>query len=472
MGELEVHGFSSTETALSSSWDDTAISLSAIVDVRVGSLCDRRNVCHDIHRLFVRFPINLAMTGQSDTELESGLWQRLPPELLKTILGKLPLRSLLLFRSVCSSWKAMIDNAEVVYEGPPKKNVIFYCPETFLYYYELPEGEAAHEEPYLLFPNMKRSIWELHKVGFTERHNIPIEKSTLMCADGGLMCFGCFSTQFGPDMFIVYNPLTRRVRVLRLPARVFPTKPSERLTFGEVCLVSVLVGLSVDQETGNYKMVVAGIGEEVSIETYLYESSSKSWRTAGIVPAAGGDWKPDRGIRCGGNAYWHLVERDPSGGQIDALLKFDFGQERWDLVKQSIPSPVSRQALGGLHAVAHNGKLLLFQFYENGYPENAREIHSQLLKIGPEVKLITDTLTFTSLVEDPNTYKPVRVVSEGVTLYIIYEGFSELVWRILAQDNEYHWLPTFAMAGRSDIGMLCGDVGKFFAFTPTLRAHV
>ncbi|KAL2642019.1 hypothetical protein R1flu_009606 [Riccia fluitans] len=406
-------------------------------------------------------------------QLEASVWGRLPLELIRAILGKLPLKSLLLFRSVCSTWKAMIDNSQVTYEGPPDKPFIFYCPEAFLYYYEPPDLQKSDEEPYLLFPNQKRCTWELHAASFAGRHNMPVQKSCLMAADGGLLCFGCFSSQFGPNVFVVYNPLTRKGRVLRPPSPVFPENLSDRLTFGEVCLVSVLTGINVDQATGNYKVVMAGIGQGMARETFVYESSIKAWRNAGSVPAAGGSWRPDRGICCAGSVYWHIVECDPSGGTTDGLLKLDLRLEKWNFVKQSVPSPVSRQALGRLHAVSHGGKVLLFRFFESeDNPENVRQIHSELQKLGSEVSLVTDTYKFSNLVDDPNVYKPVRVVSEGATLYVVYEGFAELLWRILAQDHANEWLPKFCMAERSDIGMLCGDVGKFFAFSPTLRAYV
>ncbi|KAL2642020.1 hypothetical protein R1flu_009607 [Riccia fluitans] len=376
-------------------------------------------------------------------QLEASVWGRLPLELIRAILGKLPLKSLLLFRSVCSTWNAMIDHSQVTYEGPPDKPFIFYCPEAFLYYYEPPVLQKIDEEPHLLFPNQKRCTWELRAASFAGRHNMPVQKSCLMAADGGLLCFGCFSSQFGPNVFVVYSPLTRKGRVLRPPSPVFPQNPPVRLTFGEVCLVSVLIGINVDQATGNYKVVMAGIGQGMARETFVYESSIKAWRNAGSVPAASGSWRPDRGICCAGSVYWHIVEC------------------------------VSRQALGRLHAVSHGGKVLLFRFFESEvYPENVRQIHSELQKLGSEVSLMTDTYKFSNLVDDPNMYKPVRVVSEGTTLYVVYEGFAELLWRILAQDHDNEWLPTFGMAERSDLGMLCGDVGKFFAFSPTLRAYV
>ncbi|KAL2610638.1 hypothetical protein R1flu_029211 [Riccia fluitans] len=292
-------------------------------------------------------------------ELEHSLWERLPPDLISRVVGKLPLKCLWLLRSVCSSWKTMIENGQIVYDGPPSKSVIFYCQPALRFYCEAGE--------------LKEGCSESCFVTVADCCEISVEQSVLMAAGGGLLCFTCFSTK-RPDTLVIYNPLTQKWRGLKVPSPVFPIVGDDEAIFIEDFYHLVLVGLFVDQKTGHYKLVVAGVETDGPRETHLYDSAKMEWRTAGPVPSLpkilpDGEWRADRGISCGGNIYWHVHEEGCADDVIQGLLKFDLGMESWTFVKQSVECPII-----DLHCVSHHEKLLVFRTEDEiWFPEEARE---------------------------------------------------------------------------------------------------
>ncbi|KAL3695791.1 hypothetical protein R1sor_009867 [Riccia sorocarpa] len=390
-------------------------------------------------------------------EPELGLWEQLPSEMIRSILGKLPLKSLCVCRSVCSQWKTMIDDGQVVYAGVPAKSTIFYC-QPALRFYHHSEDLAVEEgscKPLLAFPNRRRSLWEWRNPSFVGSRDLSVEHSVLMAADGGLLCFSCFSTNPGPDNLVIYNPLTGRWRVLTVPLPVFPKLSESETAFVDVFRF-LLVGLIMDEESGNYKLVVAGIEKDGPRETHLYDSAKMTWRLSSPVPTLPegewGNWRAERAVCCRGNIYWHVYadgSRNAGVGFIHGLLKFDVGVGSWTFVKEDRLSAVI-----DLHMVVHEEELLLLRFMlDDDYLEleDSKGDALELEELGPEVEY---------------AYYP------DIDLHFGYakRQFLDLVdagddlLRILVHD-EAVWLPRWDLMGRTDTEFFC-------TFIPTLRAFV
>ncbi|KAL2628656.1 hypothetical protein R1flu_013342 [Riccia fluitans] len=259
----------------------------------------------------------MVIMEERGTELDPRLWERLPPELIMRVIRKLPLKNLLLCRSVCSGWKAMIENDQIVFEGLPGKSLILDCHPTPNNFLILDSRRWEIQDPCLVFMNSRGSVLQSFDDIFLVRGNIPRNASVLMAAEGGLLCFTCFKLCL---TLVVSNPITHRWRELCLPSPLFPTNLVHPDGYAlsvltpEIIFSYILVGLSVDQETGNYKLVVAGFGKDGPKETHVYDSAEKRWKSADPVPSmpitlTNGRWVTERGICCGGNIYWHVEER-------------------------------------------------------------------------------------------------------------------------------------------------------------------
>ncbi|KAL3676678.1 hypothetical protein R1sor_026626 [Riccia sorocarpa] len=168
------------------------------------------------------------------TRLRSSLWENLPSDVMDKILAKLPISALMNFSRVCKRWECYIRTAEFARRCHSVQPVLFYH---YPGEYNLSSGKIIH--PYLAIPSTKSSTWEKHTLDFAS------EKIYLVAADHGLVCFKTVEKR---SILFVYNPVTRQFKKLRVPGkfRALPKRPDPRM----------LVGLIVDQETGNYKLVV------------------------------------------------------------------------------------------------------------------------------------------------------------------------------------------------------------------------
>ncbi|KAL3696258.1 hypothetical protein R1sor_010334 [Riccia sorocarpa] len=361
------------------------------------------------------------------------LWEGLPLELRMKILGKLPLQKLLHFRAVCSDWRNMIDSGQVLYEGPSgKPTVLYHHPGGLL------QTGGGDSVPYLALPNSAKSTWERHVLPFTG------------------------SSQ-------VLSHISRRASL--------PRKFSiDGRAFWNI-LDTLLVGLVMNKESGNYKLVVAGIDKEAGPETQIYDSAGNVWRRSTPLPLMSktesgyGSLYAERGISHAGCVYWHIYE--DAWIDFHGLLKFNFELETWSFVNQSTPCDKSLH----LQIVPYQRHVLLFEWatgvaeYSDDYI--TREV-SDLLKLGPEIKLgdegLRELIHFNGRMipvgaTDEDYAFPVGVISQGDTIFVVFRPIRrghEFPLRIHVGGGR-KWLPMYD---------LIRSLSSLSAFSPTLRAFV
>ncbi|KAL2613478.1 hypothetical protein R1flu_025170 [Riccia fluitans] len=425
------------------------------------------------------------------------LWERLPPELRMQVLGKLPLKSLLIFRAVCSEWKYVIDAGEVVYEGPPGKPVVsFHHPGGILQ-----TGESRSvQRSFLAFPNLKEMSWESITLPFMQSSDDKVEstaKTELVAVDGGLLCF---SRKMAVETcFTVYNPLTKRWRDLKPTTLSLSSRATDPYKF---CLNGrtyssildiVLVGLVVNQETGHYKLIVAGIqkGGGLRSETEVYDSATRIWRRSTPMPSMPksfegyAPWYAERGISCGGHVYWHV--REDAWTEFHGLLKFDVGMETWTFVKQSTPTPDERSLSFHLQIVSYKEQVFLFEWVPGVYLDHGEYVVSSvvgdLVALGPEVRAGDNGLRDLNQIhfhgclipvtvgvsgeEDYTFAFPVGVVSQRDAIFMVFKPSRRWAYdfplRVRVCGRGAGWLPNCEMIQNFD---------SLSSFSPTLRAFV
>ncbi|KAL3695662.1 hypothetical protein R1sor_009738 [Riccia sorocarpa] len=276
-----------------------------------------------------------------NADLDPEIWGSFPPELLQKVLAKLPLTSLLSCRSVSKEWKNLIET-RVVYEGHPGKPILFYhhpCGRL------VPGGPFL--SPCLIFPSYTSNTWKQETLPFDETKE-------LVAADGGLVCF---SNEYSPDNFVIYNPLSKMWRELQLPSSVLPRLP--RGSVFKDPFSSLLVGLSVNRDNGVYRLLVAGIHEDGPRNALMYDSSGTgSWKRCATVPPMqttfmNGEWRSERGVCLGGNLYWHVYEcsRDQI---VKGIVKYSVENDVWAFVRDKIPCELP----SNFHITAHDASIL------------------------------------------------------------------------------------------------------------------
>ncbi|KAL2608690.1 hypothetical protein R1flu_027263 [Riccia fluitans] len=304
-----------------------------------------------------------------EAELDSTLWQQLPRDVLEKVLAKLPVSSLMSFCRVCKRWKTLIRSNEFARRYLSVKPVIFrHHPR-----YQKLGPSRKEEKPYLEIPCAKTNVWKKHTLDFAS------EDVDLVAADEGLICFKRSKSR---SILFIYNPLTRHVRTLRVP------EYSERS-----CWVyeEMLVGLTVDPDTGNYRLLVGFIEmyleeDEETRGTHIYDSLYSTWTSTSLSPKLpypdhpyDGDvydwdmftkWAPKASVRSGGNFYWVVEEITDSSRprHFRFLVKYDIQESAWIVDEPFLPyvtveeENLYRHYLSYSHLVKKPGPLLRWDF--------------------------------------------------------------------------------------------------------------
>ncbi|KAL2622391.1 hypothetical protein R1flu_002596 [Riccia fluitans] len=311
--------------------------------------------------------------------LDSKLWRTLPSELLERVLSKLQFQSLVKFRTVCKKWNALIISPNLAPRNPKPKPVLLH----FRDYYEgnfpssLDCGSTC-----LSIRNSKTNMWENQCIPFTWC------TYRLVAADGGLLCF---SGKENIEDFVVCNLLTKQQKFLRLPARLLPPLP-QGASFSRPHEY-ILSGMVVNEETGHYKLVVAGLHVAGPRTTLLYDSETNTWKVSAPVPRLsslleGGDWVGDeRSVVHNGNLYWYVAEVNGGYSIIKAVLQFDLENETWRKAHES------REAYCMWHfqiALYKEKVMLMHLNHDDDWPLQCEDWpgKAELLALGPEMSLM------------------------------------------------------------------------------------
>ncbi|KAL3676638.1 hypothetical protein R1sor_026586 [Riccia sorocarpa] len=273
-----------------------------------------------------------------EADLDVTLWPQLPVDVLDKVLTKLPVSTLMSFRQVCKRWNSVIHSVRFAQQCHSVKPIVFcFYPD------DNGDGSWFEQSSYLAIPDTKSNAWK--------RHYLDVGSIELVAADQGLLCF---RLRMGNILF-VHNPLRRKWGSI-----VVHVKPDADEFSWSPRGTRMLVGLIVNQETGNYKLVVGFTGKQTLQDedpggTHVYDSQSFTWTSAHLSPEfpplprtirANDDrnwkiseWKPGVSITFGGNVYWAVEQtsQDQFKDFFRILVKYDFKIGSWTVDEPNLP---------------------------------------------------------------------------------------------------------------------------------------
>ncbi|KAE8695855.1 F-box/kelch-repeat protein [Hibiscus syriacus] len=177
---------------------------------------------------------------KSQTEMNPGIWSKLPQELLEHILCFLPLKTLLNLRSTCKNFNSLVFTPPFVSKHSSGSHL-----SSFLLLY--------HPQFYSYFPLYDITIGSWRKLVVPDSLLFPSEFN-LVSSSNGLLCFSLSNSSF-----LVCNLLGKSSRVIQHP--FFP------FTFELLTLVSTPKGYKIFMLCSKFPSNYA----------FLYDSKDHSW---------------------------------------------------------------------------------------------------------------------------------------------------------------------------------------------------
>ncbi|KAL6988941.1 hypothetical protein U1Q18_014691 [Sarracenia purpurea var. burkii] len=245
----------------------------------------------------------------------------LPKDLLVEILSRLPVKPLTRFRSVCKSWRALVDDPAFISNHLNNHQTTARL-------------LVSHRD--VLTNNRLVSSFTTDNLDTLLHHHVPSflnEKFghiRLIGPCNGLICLYGF-----PDNVALWNPATRDSKTL--PVSRIPRPVDARVLGGDL-------GFGFDYRTNDYKAVQilfcssSRIG--VSYQVEIYNLSTNSWRKFGATVPANIMYMN----------IWSMLFRSEvfcwwaKDGETEIILSFDMGDETF----QKTPLPSDAGVLGGV----------------------------------------------------------------------------------------------------------------------------
>lgn len=193
--------------------------------------------------------------SDDEAELSPSIWSMLPEEILELVLERVSFSSLIQFRVVYKQWNSVIMSCE--FSRACQKQETPKC-VPMLVANDLMESSKWVINGF----NTESNAWLLSSLSFLQDAS-PNGHLYLTASSGGLMCFETADRR----NFIVCNPITRRWRHLQLPnapGGQLVHNPSSCQDCQDTDYTRTLTGLIVDQQTGNYKLIVASLAIDFS----------------------------------------------------------------------------------------------------------------------------------------------------------------------------------------------------------------
>ncbi|XP_057426497.1 F-box/kelch-repeat protein At3g23880-like [Lotus japonicus] len=224
----------------------------------------------------------------------------LPKELIAEILVRLPVRSLLQFRCVCKSWKALISSPQFVKEH--LHNSISDTSLTHQRLLTITNGESNG-----LTTCSLQSIFENPSAPL-ETLTFPVEPQTYYFIVGSCNGLICLSNCDG--YFILWNPSTRWA--------------SRRLPYAPLVYerhLNLHLGFGYDQVNNKYKVLIITCGLPNLSETRVHTFGTNSWTTV-QNPSCAFRWSEMSGKFVSGALNW-LAKKG------DVIISFDLEKETY-----------------------------------------------------------------------------------------------------------------------------------------------
>lgn len=235
-------------------------------------------------------------------------------EVLEHILCRLPVKTLLQFRSVCKSWYAIITSPTLI-----SIHANWFSNNQFGYL-------IKHRGPEI--SSLDKSMFNLIEKLELPHHHLKSFEFNLVGSCNGLLCLTkefVANNKF-PSTYI-WNPSIRVCKELPLP-------PLQIITFIDKNLISYecASGFGFDGQTNDYKVfhIVRAKSnlEDFVIINLVYSSKNQSWR---VVEAAHDDYdqfafpSPYIGCRTSFNGAFHWIPNWDSKSR--SIMRFDFCDE-------------------------------------------------------------------------------------------------------------------------------------------------
>ncbi|KEH36954.1 putative F-box domain, galactose oxidase/kelch, beta-propeller, F-box associated interaction [Medicago truncatula] len=206
---------------------------------------------------------------------------RLPPEIVAEIFSRVPVKSLLRFRSISKSLKSLIDShsfTNLHLKNSLNRSLILRH-KFDLYQLQIDDDD-----------DFSKSIIPLNHPFKT----VPITRTSFMPLIGscnGLLAISnsqiCFTHPYAPNEITVLNPNTHKHRIIPfLPLAIPNILESENIDRAGVCVH----GFGYDPLTGDYKLLriswIADLHYSFDPQVRLFSSKTNSWKIIPSMPYA------------------------------------------------------------------------------------------------------------------------------------------------------------------------------------------
>ncbi|XP_028790638.1 F-box/kelch-repeat protein At3g23880-like [Neltuma alba] len=238
----------------------------------------------------------------------------LPPEVIISILLRLPVKSLMRFRCVCKEWKNLFKTpsfvAEHLHHSTKQNSLLFYCT-----IYGCTLSLLNHE----------KQVLELQKPPFIDTS---MGSYRIVYSDNGLLCVELIKCK----TLFLWNPATREVH--QVPKAL---KPFEHEYY-------CCVGFGFSPIVNDYKIVRVFVSwyDQMVHRAEVYSLSTGSWKEVDVGNLEDVIDISCSCITCNGSIFWFGLKEDvesESDGYL--IVSFDIAMEEFTLIQMPTLSPKS-----------------------------------------------------------------------------------------------------------------------------------
>ncbi|KAI9127344.1 hypothetical protein K1719_001903 [Acacia pycnantha] len=235
----------------------------------------------------------------------------LPEEIIRNILNRLPVKSLIRFQCVCKPWKNLIKTSSFI--------------SGHLHH-------STHQNPLLLFQQNERHPLHLSlldcEMQVSEVQNTPLFDSSswarIIGSCNGLLCIAISEVGIYPASILLWNPAVREFR------QVPRTRTIDRFEW------DCTVGFGFSPLINDYKIVrtYAESGDVIS-GVEVYSLSSGSWKEIELGNLENVNLYLQT-VSANGAIFWNGIKQGVEGGaedDTDLIVSFDIAMEVFTLIQ-------------------------------------------------------------------------------------------------------------------------------------------
>ncbi|KAK6160219.1 hypothetical protein DH2020_003600 [Rehmannia glutinosa] len=180
----------------------------------------------------------------------------IPQDIFQEILSRLPVKTLMRFKSVCKSWKTLISHPN--FSKLHLEKSVDQNRTRFMFLHDYFQCTLAYAPP----------------DGTSETNNKPINTNESNgCVDFLASCNGLFCVGNAKDEIFLWNPSTRE-------SKKIPGSKIEFPRFSNCTWASVFFGLGYDSTSDDYKLVRVSMfdTEKFQTEVKIYSRNNNTWK--------------------------------------------------------------------------------------------------------------------------------------------------------------------------------------------------